>query len=129
MKRFSFGFQAFIALLLFTRCSQQIGPSKNEIVEKYDQSLVNRGAFFRVSKFDIEETENLGTKTEPEVHSRYKAAFKLETSSMPDKLKQSFKDRGLDKRDVFEIHGIAISRRSGEEWDTTFNVESEKRLY
>ncbi|KAI9130049.1 hypothetical protein [Acaryochloris sp. CCMEE 5410] len=129
MKKLPFCFRALIALLLLTGCSQQIGPSKNEIVENYDESLVYSGAHLKVSKFDIEDTENLGTKTEPEIHSRYKATFKLETSSLPDRMKKSFKDRGLDKKDLREIHGIAISRRSGDEWVTTFNIESEKSLY
>ncbi|KAI9129793.1 hypothetical protein [Acaryochloris sp. CCMEE 5410] len=129
MKKLPFCIRALIALLLLTGCSQQIGPSKNEIVENYDESLVYSGAHLKVSKFDIEDTENLGTKTEPEIHSRYKATFKLETSSLPDRMKKSFKDRGLDKKDLREIHGIAISRRSGDEWVTTFNVESEKSLY
>lgn len=129
MKKLPFCIRALIALLLLTGCSQQIGPSKNEIVENYDESLVYSGAHLKVSKFDIEDTENLGTKTEPEIHSRYKATFKLETSSLPDRMKKSFKDRGLDKKDLREIHGIAISRRSGDEWVTTFNIESEKSLY
>lgn len=128
MKRLPFGFQALIALLLLTGCSQQVGPSKNDIVENYDESLLNNGGFLQVSKFDIEATENLGTETEPEVHSRYKAKLKVNASTMPDNFKKIFKERGLHNKDVYEIHGIAISQRAGEEWDTTFNVEKEKRL-
>ncbi|MGR3277525.1 hypothetical protein ACSYAD_20715 [Acaryochloris marina NIES-2412] len=128
MKRIPFGLQAFIALLLFIGCSQPASPSKDELVEDYNKSLNSGRTYYRISKFDIEEQENLGTNTEPEFRSIFKATVKYDISSMSDTMKKLFEKLDLDNKDILEIHGIATSRRSRGDWDTTFKVETEKQL-
>lgn len=129
MKRVPFYLPAFLALFLATGCSQQIGPSKSELVESYTQDFEKKRTNLRLSKFDIEESENLGTKTEPEIRSRYKATFKFDPALLPEIDQKALKERGIENKDVFEIHGIAISTRSGEEWETMFRIEKEKKLF
>lgn len=128
MKLNSFGFQVLIAVFLITGCSQPIGPSKNKIVENYQEHLNEKGASVKVSSFGIEQTENLGTKTEPEIHSRYKATFKLDESKMIDRHKEELKKIGFSGKDVIKVYGIAISERSGDDWETKFNVEKTQDL-
>lgn len=128
MMRFPFRLLASFALLFLASCSQQLGPSKSEIIENYEQSFRYKYARVKVSDFDIENTENLGTQTQPEIHTRYRATFKFDTSLAKDGEKALLKQAGVLDKEFLEIHGIAISQRSGEDWSTEFQTEKSTEL-
>lgn len=124
MNRVSFGSQVFVALLLFTGCSQQVGPSSKELKQELDEQIISH-----VEDFELEDTENLGTQTEPIIQSRFRATLKFNTDdeTNPAVLEEM---RRLDRiGKVFsEIHGLSTSTRKGSQWETKFTIEERKNL-
>lgn len=106
-------------------CSEKIGPSKAELVSSYDE-ILPKGS--KVSSLDIEGSENLGTNTEPKIHTRFKAVLKVDITSLSEIEKEEVQKLKTDGKDFAKVHGIAISKRYGDEWDTDFKIEKAEEL-
>lgn len=113
MKKGFVGFPILISALIAAGCSQSIGPSKKDMVKSYQSQIDKRteklkqqqSISYKLSSFNIEETENQGTKTQPEIHSRYKATLKVDESTLNKKEKKELKEVGFLGKDIFIVHG------------------------
>lgn len=124
MKRSSFGAYSITALLLLSGCSQQLGPTHQELKLEFSEQISPY-----IDDFELKDTENLGTQTEPIVQSRYRATLKYteENITTPEILENLRKRDQLGKA-YSEVHGLSRSTRKGSTWETRFTIEESNDL-
>ncbi|QUY45445.1 hypothetical protein [Acaryochloris marina] len=111
-------------LIALAGCNQQIGPTHQELKQDLGEQV-----YSLVSDFEIESTENLGSKTEPIIQSRYRAVLRFNTDDIKDPVfLEEMKRLDRINKDFVEIHGLSTSKRKGSQWETKFTIEERKNL-
>lgn len=126
----------FISLSLLG-CSAQ-GPSRNEITKALEAELPG---YFDVNQIDVEETENLGTKTEPIFKTRFKSEVQAKQDTfIPENASPSFsfvrtKPKvtylvpKLKQGETEDIYGVASASRYRDKWNISFNFDNPPSQY
>ena len=105
------------------------GDSENKPSTKdYEkQFAVEIPAYLKLSSFDVEVSENVGSKVEPYFKARFKATVKLKTKTFELSSQENnaiFIRPVDDEGEKKEIYGMASTRLSAGNWKMDFNLEN-----
>lgn len=116
----------FILLLMFVAgCSGSLGPSAEELEKKF---AVDLPSVWKLTSFKVTAEENTGTKTQPDVRSRFVATVELARdlyapeAQLGDTLVVK-KTKSVGEMKT-ELHGVARSQQSAGKWSISFNLEN-----
>lgn len=105
------------------------GDSENKPSTKdYEKQFsVEIPAYLELSSFDVEASENVGSKVEPYYKARFKATVKLKTKTFElsnQENEATFIRPVADEGEKKEIYGMAGARLSAGNWKIDFNLEN-----
>lgn len=105
------------------------GDSENKPSTKdYEKQFsVEIPAYLELSSFDVEASENVGSKVEPYYKARFKATVKLKTKTFELSNQENdatFIRPVADEGEKKEIYGMAGARLSAGNWKIDFNLEN-----
>ena len=115
---------ALIALFLLGCGDSEKKPSTGNYEKQF---AVQIPAYFELSSFDVEASENVGSKVEPFYKARFKATVKLKTKTFElasQENEATFIRPVADDGETKEIYGIAGARLSAGNWKIDFNLEN-----
>jgi hypothetical protein len=115
---------ALIALFLFGCGDSEKKPSTKDYEKQF---AVQIPAYFELSSFDVEASENVGSKVEPFYKARFKATVKLKTKTFElasHENEATFIRPVADDGETKEIYGMAGARLSAGNWKIDFNLEN-----
>lgn len=126
---------AILSAGILIGCSNEIGPADIDLKSAIRAEMMDA---FEVTKLSVEARENLGTKTEPRVVTRFKANLTLTEDlflqirpyeAIPD-LRQyntplaTYIRRQTDRGTKLEVAGTMTSVRQGDGWTTSVDLET-----
>lgn len=99
-------------------------PARNDY---RNQLAVAIPAYFQLASFDVEASENVGSKVEPLFRARFKATVKLKTDTY-DRVREeegaTLISPVAKDGDQWEMYGIATARLSGGSWQVKFDLDN-----
>jgi hypothetical protein len=116
---------ALIVLLLFGCGESERKPSTRDYEKQFSVEIP---AYFELSSFDVEASENVGSKVEPFYKARFKATVKLKTETFERASQENeviFVRHVSDDGETKEIYGMAAARLSAGNWKIVFNLEND----
>lgn len=116
---------AILMVLIAISCSRDVGPSESDIEQRLAVDLPHP---WQITSLDVEASENVGTKVEPVVKSRFKAKLKLvESTYFVDSNESAavLLRPVLQAGDERELYGVATSVMKAGAWQTAFDFEND----
>jgi hypothetical protein len=116
---------ALIALFLFGCGDSEEQPSTKDYQKQF---AVQIPAFIELSSFDVEASENVGSKVEPLYKARFKATVKLKTKTFEIARQENgviFIRPVADVGETKEIYGRAEAHLSAGNWIMSFRQEND----
>lgn len=120
-------------VVLIAGCSQNNSPSQAAIKESLQEKLPS---YSEVESFQIEKSENLGTKTEPKIQARFRASLRISEdlydtaasddfnlSRRPLASDIKFLTKVTDKGKKLKVYGLSVSEQYADTWSTDFKFE------
>lgn len=111
--------------LLVSACSGSIGPDAGELEKKFALGLPS---IWKLTSFKVTAEENTGTKTQPDVRTRFVATVEIARdlyspqARLGDTAVLTQTHKVGDKK--VELHGVARSRQNAGQWATEFDLEN-----
>jgi Concanavalin A-like lectin/glucanases superfamily len=117
-------FSAILLVFLLGCSGSDKEPASNDYKSQFSITLP---AYFSLSSFDIEASENLGTKVEPVFKARFKATISLKTDTY--EMDRQNNDATFIKNIFHEgekkdIYGIATAKLFAGSWKIEFTLEN-----
>lgn len=124
INRFYFVILLMMAIIITGCNSNSEEPSTEDIQNNFSLKLP---AYWEVTSLNIEVSENVGTKVEPVIQSRFIADIELTTNTYKyaEKLEDAtiisqIANEGLEKK----VYGISTSRKKAGSWKINFKFEN-----
>lgn len=118
-----------VAALILAACSGALGPSADELQKKFAAGLPS---IWKLNSFKVTTEENTGTKTQPDIRSRFVAHVEL-AQDLYSPVGQIGQTAVLSKTGKVgdmktELHGVARSQPNAGQWATLFDLENTARV-
>jgi hypothetical protein len=113
--------------LMLVSCSKDplsSGPDGADLKKRFSTELP---AYVGVDSFDVQASENIGSKVEPKFVSRFKATIKLNADTFLESGREGtvvFVAPHLKSGEKREVYGKAVSGYHGGSWQTAFQLDS-----
>jgi hypothetical protein len=130
-------FPTVAALIMTVSGCSQSGPSDSELKNSLQSKLP---AYWEVTSLSLENKENLGSKSDPNVQARFKAVIRLKEDtfkseadqastvswfSQPKTTNVTFVSQVERKGKTAELFGVSHSKRFTDSWKTEFRFDNE----
>lgn len=115
---------ALTALFLFGCGDSEKKPATKDYEKQF---AVEVPAYLELSSFDVEASENVGSKVEPMFKARFKATVKLKTKTFElanQENEATFIHPIADEGETKDIYGMAAARLSAGNWKIDFSLEN-----